>query len=98
ASRGIGRSVAKRFAAEGAKVAVLSRTDEAVQKVVDEIRAAGGEAIGIACDVTEPEQTSASVKRTVEAYGTEDILVTNSMDVTTTMGTALDTKIGRAHV
>lgn len=93
ASRGIGRAIAKRFAAEGARVAVLSRTQQAVQKVVDEILAAGGDAIGIACDVTVPEQISAAVKSTVDAFGTVDILVNNAMDVTTTMGTALDTTI-----
>ena len=95
ASRGIGRAVARRFAAEGAKVAVLSRTAEAVDRVVREIRDAGGEAIGIPCDVTVPADIGAAVAGTVETFGTVDILVNNAMDVTTTMGTALDTTLER---
>ena len=52
-TRGIGRSIAQMFAAEGAKVAVTGRTVERGQKVVDLITAEGGEAAFFALDVTQ---------------------------------------------
>ncbi|MAT52245.1 MAG: 3-oxoacyl-ACP reductase [Porticoccaceae bacterium] len=95
ASRGIGRAIAKRFGAEGAKVAVLARNEENVQRTVREITDAGGTAIGIVCDVTDLDRIPAVVQQTVDAFGTVDILVNNAMDVSTTQGTALDTPVER---
>ena len=51
AGRGIGKAFAKVYAREGARVAVVSRTQSTLDAVVAEIRSEGGEAIGIACDV-----------------------------------------------
>jgi len=53
AGRGIGRGIALRFAREGAKVGVLDLSGAECQRVVDEINAAGGEALALAADVTE---------------------------------------------
>lgn len=78
ASRGIGRAIAEEYAREGAHVAVTSRTQASVDAVVAGIRAEGGEAIGIACDVGSPEQIAAMVERTLAAYGGVDILVNNA--------------------
>jgi len=78
AGRGIGRAIAEEYAAEGARVAVASRTKSTVDEVVDTIASAGGEAIGIVCDVGDPEQIRSVVSQTVDAYGTVDILVNNA--------------------
>ncbi len=55
AGRGIGRAIAMAYGAEGAKVVVASRTPATVEAVAQEIRDAGGEAIGVACDVGKSE-------------------------------------------
>ncbi|MCU1344395.1 MAG: Short-chain dehydrogenase [Acidimicrobiia bacterium] len=78
AGRGIGRAIAEEYAAEGAKVVVASRTATTVDEVVKGITDAGGQAIGIACDVGEADQIRAMVDRTVEAFGGIDILVNNA--------------------
>jgi NAD(P)-dependent dehydrogenase (short-subunit alcohol dehydrogenase family) len=74
AGRGIGRAIALAYGKAGAKVAVASRTPSTVEAVTAEIRAAGGEAIGIACDVGQRDQVFATVRRTVETWGTVHIL------------------------
>ncbi|MEN3975746.1 SDR family oxidoreductase [Emcibacter sp. SYSU 3D8] len=78
AGRGIGRGIAMAYAAEGAKVAVVSRTPSTVEAVAREIKDAGGEAIGIACDVGQRDQVFAAVDQTVKAFGTVHILVNNA--------------------
>ncbi|MQA96992.1 MAG: SDR family oxidoreductase [Streptosporangiales bacterium] len=77
-ARGIGAATAKRLAADGAKVAVVDLDEAACQKVVDEIKSAGGEAIAVACDVTNAEQVDAAVQATVDAFGTLTTLVNNA--------------------
>lgn len=74
--RGIGVTYAKSLAEAGAKVVVSDIVD--TETTVNIIKQAGGEAMGIHCDVTEPEQTRALVTRTVEAYGKLDVLVNNA--------------------
>ncbi len=78
-SRGIGRSIATRLAAEGAAVAVnyRSRADEA-ERVVEEITAAGGRAVALAADVAEPKEAEDLVRRATEALGGLHILVNNA--------------------
>ena len=80
AGRGIGRATARLFAAQGAKVAVVSRTAENVDQVVADIQAAGGFALGIVCDVANPDQITAAVDEVLAAYGRIDILVNNAFD------------------
>lgn len=80
AGRGIGRATAKLFAAEGAKVAVLSLTPANVEAVVADIEATGESALGISCDVADPDQIKAAVEQVVAAYGRIDILVNNAFD------------------
>ncbi|MCC6917715.1 MAG: SDR family oxidoreductase [Alphaproteobacteria bacterium] len=80
AGRGIGRAAAELFAAEGARVAVVSRSRAGVDAVVEAIRAAGGTAAGIACDVTDAAQITRAVAETVAAFGSVDILVNNAHD------------------
>ena len=76
AGRGIGAEYAKALAAEGAKVTVTDIVDTA--STVGIIKQAGGEAIGVACDVTRPEQVQAMVDETVSAFGKLDVMVTNA--------------------
>lgn len=78
AGRGIGRAIAEEYAKEGARVAVTSRTQASVDKVVAGIRADGGEAIALACDVGNPAHITAMVEATVAAFGGVDILVNNA--------------------
>ncbi len=76
--RGIGEFTAKRFAVEGAKVVVASIFQEEVDKVVDEIKAAGGEAFGVVMDVTKREEVDNMISDTVKKYGKLDIIVNNA--------------------
>jgi len=80
AGRGIGRATAKLFAREGAKVAVLSLTPANVETVVADIVAAGGTALGVPCDVSDPDQIKVAVDQVAAAYGRIDILVNNAFD------------------
>jgi NAD(P)-dependent dehydrogenase (short-subunit alcohol dehydrogenase family) len=78
AASGIGRATAVAFAAEGARVAIIDRTEDALRQTADAIRRAGGEALVIACDVSVPEQVEAAVARTVAAFGRLDIAFNNA--------------------
>lgn len=91
AGRGIGRAIALLFAREGARVAVVSRTASSVDKVVAEIAAAGGEAIGITCDVSLRDEVLAAVAKTVSRLGGVDILVNNAHDTAGIAVSLLDT-------
>ncbi|OBG90502.1 hypothetical protein A5697_12600 [Mycobacterium sp. E3251] len=82
AGRGIGRSIALRFAREGALVAVVSRTGSTVDEVVDTITQGGGSAIGLQCDVTDKAQVHAAVHSTASQFGGIDILVNNAHHTT----------------
>lgn len=77
-SRGIGRSIAEEMARAGARVVVSSRKAEACQPVVEAIRAAGGEAIAIPCNISDKAQLAALVDETLAAWGRLDILVCNA--------------------
>ncbi|MEM9542657.1 MAG: 3-oxoacyl-[acyl-carrier-protein] reductase [Cyanobacteria bacterium P01_E01_bin.42] len=78
-SRGIGRSVVLALAGEGAKVTVnYARSREAADKVVAEIGEAGGEAIAVQGDVSQPEQVDNLIKETKDKFGRIDVLVNNA--------------------
>ncbi|PJI43861.1 SDR family NAD(P)-dependent oxidoreductase [Ferrovibrio sp.] len=77
-SRGIGRSIAIRMAQHGAKVVISSRKAEACEKVAEEIKAAGGEAIVVPCNVSDKAQLQALVDATVKQWGRVDVLVCNA--------------------
>ena len=78
ASKGIGASIAQTFAANGAKVVVSSRKQAAVDEVVAEIQAAGGEALAVAAHVGDSLALENLVKLAIEHYGRIDILVNNA--------------------
>ncbi len=83
AGSGIGRAMAIRFAAEGAKVFGADWHEGDLQGVVGEVRAAGGEMRGLKTDVADRAQVEACVAAAVQAYGRLDVLVNNAgvMDV-----------------
>ncbi|MCS6890616.1 MAG: SDR family oxidoreductase [Rhodovarius sp.] len=77
-SRGIGRAIALRLAQHGARVMVSSRKLDACQKVVEEIRAAGGVAEAHAANISRKEELQALVDATLAAFGQIDVLVCNA--------------------
>lgn len=77
-SKGIGWGIATVFAQKGAKVAVVARDAKAGEQTAEEIRHKGGQAIFIACDVSNEEQVKAMVQKTLDTYGQIDILVNNA--------------------
>jgi len=90
AGRGIGAAIARLFAAEGARVAVLSLTHANVDAVVDTIVAAGGEAMGVPCDVAMPADIDRAVAEVVRAWRTIDILVNNANDAGSVLSSVLE--------
>ena len=79
AGRGIGASIAKRFASEGAEVIVnYSGNDEAAQKTVDEITAIGGQAQKYKCSVNDSESVKVMIDEIIKKFGRIDILVNNA--------------------
>ncbi len=91
-AKGLGEAMVRRLASEGCRVVVsdigTSRgaeipteaigTSSGIEQVVSDIRAAGGEAIGIACDVLEESSVEALVAKAVAHYGKLDIMVNNA--------------------
>ena len=78
ASRGLGRAMALGLAEAGADVAVVSRTKEALESVAEEIRALGRRGLVVRADVTDRDEGTDMVRRTMEAFGRIDILVNNA--------------------
>lgn len=80
ASKGIGASIAKHFAAEGAKVVVnYAASKEGADRVVKEITENGGTAIAVQADVSNEADVSRLFEETKKAFGTLDILVNNAV-------------------
>src|SRR5437762_9062139 len=78
-SRGIGAAIAKRLAADGAKVAITyTRGADAAALVVKVIEGAGGKAIAIQADATDAKAVKAAVEKTVATFDGLDILVNNA--------------------
>jgi 3-oxoacyl-[acyl-carrier protein] reductase len=89
-SRGIGAGIARRLAADGAKVAITyTKGADAAAAVVQAIEGAGGKAIAIRADATDASAVQAAVAKTVAAFGGLDILVNNA-------GTAIPKKFEEA--
>ena len=84
ASRGIGKRVAIAYAEAGAEVALAARHAEALGVVADEIAAAGGRAVPIRCDVTQPEQVSGILDQVTAELGGIDVAVCNAGIITVT--------------
>ncbi|MBA53598.1 MAG: short-chain dehydrogenase [Pseudomonadales bacterium] len=78
ASRGIGESIAKLLAGQGAHVIISSRKIDDCQRVADEIKSAGGSAEAYACHIGEMEQIAAIFAHIKETHGKLNILVNNA--------------------
>jgi len=86
ASRGLGRAIAERFAAEGAAVAVVARTEQqwddrmpgTIHETVAVIEAAGGRAVAVPADLSEPADVETIVDRVHATLGPVDVLVNNA--------------------
>lgn len=79
ASKGIGAEVARHLAAEGARVVVNYASSKAgADKVVADVRAAGGQAVAVQADVAKPDDVKRLFARTREAFGPADVLVNNA--------------------
>ena len=90
-SRGIGLAIAKRAAADGARVALVAKTTEPHPKLpgtlytaAAEIEQAGGKALPLPCDIRSDEQVAAAVEKTVQRFGGIDILVNNASAISLT--------------
>jgi NAD(P)-dependent dehydrogenase (short-subunit alcohol dehydrogenase family) len=77
-SAGLGKEIARAFAASGAKVVIAARAQAALDMAAEELRSAGGDVLPVAADVTSDEQVVALVARAVEHYGRLDVLVNNA--------------------
>ncbi|MGP4012948.1 SDR family NAD(P)-dependent oxidoreductase [Streptomyces sp. 4N124] len=77
AGRGIGAAAARLFAREGARILLASRTESQLKAVTEEIRAAGGTADYVTCDLADPQSIQAAVDRAVALYGRLDIAFNN---------------------
>ncbi|WP_158807116.1 SDR family NAD(P)-dependent oxidoreductase [Beijerinckia sp. L45] len=75
-AKGMGAAVTRAFAAEGARLSLIGRDTSAIEPIAEEVRAAGGKAIVVACDLTDASQCENAVAATKEAFdGRIEILV-----------------------
>ncbi|MCB9764468.1 MAG: SDR family oxidoreductase [Alphaproteobacteria bacterium] len=78
ASRGIGAASARQLAQRGARLVLGARTAAPLQAVADDIRDAGGEALAVPLDVTDPASVQAAVDVALARYGRIDVLINNA--------------------
>src|SRR3954463_7344846 len=78
AASGIGRAAALAFAGEGARVAILDRSADALEAVRVSMKDTGGEVFAIPSDVSSPDQVEAAVKHVVDRFGRLDIAFNNA--------------------
>ena len=78
AARGIGQSIAVKLASEGAKVAVVDLKAEWCSETVDQVAAAGSEALALGCNVAVSAEVDGCVKEVLAKFGRVDIMVNNA--------------------
>jgi NAD(P)-dependent dehydrogenase (short-subunit alcohol dehydrogenase family) len=76
--RGIGREMARLFAAEGARVAVADLNEDTARRTAAEVTAAGGDAVAVHSDITDPSRVEALIRLVTDRWGRLDILVNNA--------------------
>jgi len=77
-SRGFGLAIAQAFASHGASVVLASRSEEAIGKATESIRATGARASGLACDTTDLKQVEALAEHAVRTFGGLHVWVNNA--------------------
>jgi citronellol/citronellal dehydrogenase len=99
ASRGIGLAIALRAARDGANVAIAAKTTEphpklkgTIHTAADEVRAAGGKALPVVCDIRDEAQVMAAIEQTVAEFGGIDVCVNNASAISLTTSQATDMK------
>lgn len=90
-SRGIGRAIALKFAADGAKIVIAAKTSDphaslpgTIHTVAEEIREAGGEALAVQLDIRDDSAIQHAIEKTVQTFGGLDILVNNASAISPT--------------
>jgi len=78
AGKGIGKALALAFAKEGIAVALLSRTTSDLEKVAEQVRAAGVEAMVVSADVSDENSVNKAAATVLKEFGTIDILINNA--------------------
>ena len=78
ASRGIGKTIAIALGREKMRLALLARSTNKLQEVVDEIHAGGGEAIAVPCDLMNSDAVKSSLKRIFQHFNSLDVLISNA--------------------
>lgn len=78
ASKGIGAATAKRMAELGVKVVLTARSQEALSELANDINTSGGEALAVACDVSDYNQVNSMIAQTIMKFGKIDIVVNNA--------------------
>jgi len=78
AGKGIGKALALAFAKEGIAVALLSRTTSDLEKVAEQVRAEGVEAMVVAADVSDENSVNKAAATVLKEFGTIDILINNA--------------------
>jgi 3-oxoacyl-[acyl-carrier protein] reductase len=77
-SRGIGAAIVKRLAKDGLHVVAVARNAEKLQQVIGEIRAEGGSAESLICDIADPKALAEAIDKITEQHGRMDVLVNNA--------------------
>ncbi|MFK0379959.1 3-hydroxybutyrate dehydrogenase [Pandoraea sp. NPDC090278] len=78
AASGIGKEIALTLARAGAAIAIADLNQQGADAVAEEIKAAGGKAIGVAMDVTNEEAVNSGIDKVAETFGSVDILISNA--------------------
>ncbi len=79
ASAGVGRAIARAFAARGARIGLVARGPDGLEGARQEVEAAGGEALVLAADVADHEQVERAASAVEESFGPIDVWVNNAM-------------------
>ncbi len=78
-SKGLGFAMAHRFAASGADVCLWARTEQEVLAAAEKISSdTGARALGVTCDVSQPDEIQSAFEKTIESFGQVDILINNA--------------------